>query len=566
MSWAQSTIRLSSKPRGCHLVTNEIEKQLPELRQFSIGMANIFLQHTSASLTLNENCDPDVRKDMEMALNKIAPENFPYIHTDEGPDDMPGHLKSSLFGVSLNIPITDGRLNLGTWQGIWLCEHRNRASGRTIVVTLQGEKRKKRLHGQSNSVADVDYEYEVDHLIIGAGVVGLAVAERLAARGGSTLLVEKNAAAGQETSSRNSEVIHAGLYYPPNSLKTKLCIRGNEMMYKLCERYNIEHQQITKWVVGQHDSDLEYLEALSKKANKLLPRTKRMPGPPTYMLTQEEMRAQEPFVKGKAALVSPRTGIVDVHGLMQVLETRIQDHGGDLVLRCEVNGLEKLADGGFKATMETPAGPATVKAATVINSAGLHSDKVYNMLKWPSLPSTTALESLTEEDATSLELADQEPSNFKSSLPPLKLHYCKGHYYSYSGKALVSRLIYPVPDKNLTSLGTHLTLDLAGRMRFGPDIQYVDDPFDYSIDPSTVGSQSSMNEVSKVIQTYLPTIKSSSLYADYAGIRPKLAGPGEPFRDFIIDHRDGFVNLAGIESPGLTSSLAIAEYVETLLY
>ncbi|KAG9325215.1 hypothetical protein KVV02_002069 [Mortierella alpina] len=153
MSWAQTTIRLPAKPRGCHLVTGEIEKQLPELKQFSVGMANVFrltvaltchilVQHTSASLTLNENADPDVRVDMEMALNEIAPESMPFTHTDEGPDDMTGHLKSTLVGVSLNIPITNGRFNLGTWQGIWLCEHRNHASGRRIVVTLQGEKRK----------------------------------------------------------------------------------------------------------------------------------------------------------------------------------------------------------------------------------------------------------------------------------------------------------------------------------------------------------------------------------------------------------------------------------------
>ncbi|KAF9181669.1 hypothetical protein BGZ51_005266 [Haplosporangium sp. Z 767] len=142
MSWAQTTIRLPAKSRGCHLVTHEIEKQLPDLKRFSVGMANIFLQHTSASLTLNENADPDVRVDMEMALNKIAPESMPFTHTDEGPDDMTGHLKSSLMGVSLNIPITDGHFNLGMWQGIWLCEHRNRASGRKIVVTLQGEKKK----------------------------------------------------------------------------------------------------------------------------------------------------------------------------------------------------------------------------------------------------------------------------------------------------------------------------------------------------------------------------------------------------------------------------------------
>ncbi|KAK3818080.1 MAG: FAD dependent oxidoreductase [Linnemannia gamsii] len=426
------------------------------------------------------------------------------------------------------------------------------------------------LYGQSPSVAVMDFEYEVDHLVIGAGVVGLAIAERLAARGGgSTLLVEKNTATGQETSSRNSEVIHAGLYYPPNSLKTKLCIKGNEMMYDLCEKYNIEYQQITKWVVGQNESDLEYLETLSKKADKLLPRTKRMPGAPTFMLSEEEMRSQEPFVKGRAALVSPRTGIVDVHGLMQLLETRVQEHGGDLVLQCEVIYLEKLAGGGFKVVMKTSAGPVAIKAATVINSAGLHSDKVYNMLQWPVIPPTATISEITAEDDSSLkdaDLADLDPTNFESRLPPLKQYYCKGHYYGYSGKALVSRLIYPVPDKNLTGLGTHLTLDLAGRMRFGPDVLYVNDPNDYSIDLSTVGSTSSMKTVSQVIQTYLPAIKSSSLYADYAGIRPKLAGPGEPFRDFIIHHHNGFVNLAGIESPGLTSSLAIAEHVETLLY
>ncbi|KAG0221920.1 hypothetical protein B0O80DRAFT_479511 [Mortierella sp. GBAus27b] len=143
MSWEQFKIVLSAKPRGCHLVTREIQEAVPALKDFSVGMANVFLQHTSASLSLNENADPDVREDMEMALNNIAPEDLPYQHTDEGPDDMPGHVKSSLLGVSLNIPITNGRFNLGTWQGIYLCEHRNYASRRKVVVTLQGLKDKK---------------------------------------------------------------------------------------------------------------------------------------------------------------------------------------------------------------------------------------------------------------------------------------------------------------------------------------------------------------------------------------------------------------------------------------
>ncbi|KAF9359516.1 hypothetical protein BGX26_012149 [Mortierella sp. AD094] len=547
MSWAQTTIRLPAKSRGCHLVTHEIERQLPELKQFSVGMANVFLQHTSASLTLNENADPDVRVDMEMTLNEIAPESLPYVHADEGPDDMPGHVKSSLFGVSLNIPITNGRLNLGTWQGIWLCEHRNHASGRKIVVTLQEP-----------------FQFEVDHLVIGAGVVGLAIAERLAARGaGSTLLVDKNQLAGQETSSRNSEVIHAGLYYPQDSLKTRLCIRGNELMYEFCEKNNVEHRQTTKWVVGQNEADLEYLEGLSKKAQALLLPTRRMPGPATFIINEKQMLEQEPHVRGKVALVSPRTGIVDAHGLMCALEAKIQDHGGDVIFQCEVTGIERMrgqqsskGEGGYKIDMMTPAGTATVKAATVINSAGLHADKIYNLLKQPSSTQPEGLGKINHND----------DNNAEYPLPPFKLHYCKGHYYGYSGRALVSRLIYPVPDKNLTSLGTHLTLDLSGRMRFGPDVLYVEQLDDYSVDSSTVGSPESLGLVSQVVASYLPAVKASALYADYAGIRPKLAGPGEPFRDFIIHHHDGFVNLAGIESPGLTSSLAIAEYVESMLY
>ncbi|KAI1315114.1 hypothetical protein EDD11_001305 [Mortierella claussenii] len=415
------------------------------------------------------------------------------------------------------------------------------------------------------------FQLGVDHLVIGAGVVGLAIAERLAARGaGSVLLVDKNPAVGQET----SEVIHAGIYYPPNSLKTQLCIRGNELMYDFCDRYKIDYRQTGKWVVAQTDSDLEYLEGLSEKAQTLLRPTRRMRDlKPTWMIGKDEMLKQEPNVRGKAALVSPRTGIVDVHGLMSVLEARIQEGGGDVVLQCEVTDIERVyscsngsnnsgdsnnsgsGDGGgdgYRVKMNSPAGAVVVKAATVINSAGLHADKIYNLL-------LSNQSSLTNKPINSSE-------STSGPLPAFKLHYCKGHYYGYSGRALVSRLIYPVPDKSLAGLGTHLTLDLAGRMRFGPDVLYVDRLDDYAVGESTVGSPESLDKVSKVVQSYLPGVKASALYADYAGIRPKLAGPGEPFRDFMIHHYDGFVNLAGIESPGLTSSFAIAEYVENMLY
>lgn len=233
-----------------------------------------------------------------------------------------------------------------------------------------------------------------------------------------------------------------------------------------------------------------------------------MPGSPTYMLSQKDMAAQEPHVHGLAALASPRTGIIDVHGLMQFLEMKIQEHGGDLVLQCQVTGIERLGGstvtrsteshsrGSFRVEMLSPAGPVVAKAATVINSAGLHSDKILQMLH------------------------DSAPQDTSFKAPaPYKLHYCKGHYYSYSGPSLVSRLIYPVPDRNLAGLGTHLTLDLAGRMRFGPDLLYVDSHDDYSIDDEIVGSRSAMDTVAKVIQAYLPRVDASSLYPDYAGIR-----------------------------------------------
>ena len=303
-------------------------------------------------------------------------------------------------------------------------------------------------------------------------------------------------------------------------------------MYDLCDKNGIEHNRITKWVVAQTEKDLEYLESLSKKAHKLLLPTARMPGPPTSMLTQKQMLAQEPNVQGIAALLSERTGIVDVHGLMQFLEMRIQDQGGDIAFQCEVTSLRrdrsqaveggdateslllKNGSGGFRVGMETPAGPVTVKAATVINSAGLYADRIYGLLH----------ESNSSREVPPPERGDKDTSDIDRMLdhevlPLHRLYYCKGHYYGYSGPALVSRLIYPVPDKNLAGLGTHLTLDLAGRMRFGPDVLYVDRPDDYAVNMETIGSPASLETVSRVIQTYLPSIKPSAIYADYAGIR-----------------------------------------------
>ncbi|KAG0226241.1 hypothetical protein BGW41_004238 [Actinomortierella wolfii] len=409
---------------------------------------------------------------------------------------------------------------------------------------------------------DRSADFSVDHLVIGAGVVGLAVAERLASRGASTLIVDKNPAVGQETSSRNSEVIHAGIYYPSDSLKTKLCIRGNQMLYDLCARNKIEHSRITKWVVGHSDQDYAYLTRLMEKGRELGVSQ-------LTLISQEQMRKEEPNVAGTIALVSPTTGIIDVHGYMDFLAQSIQGSGGDLALECKVTRIEHIGalsphssssspsstqdgsledgplSGPFRVTMETPAGSTVVEAATLINCGGLHSDKIYNMVYHGF--------GFEQDDAMRAKC-------------PYRLHYCKGHYYSYKGPALVSRLIYPVPDPNITSLGTHLTLDLAGRMRFGPDLLYINRLDDYAIDLDTLGSPAHLDMVSRVIQTYLPAVKSDHIYPDYAGIRPKLQAPGDPFRDFVIDKKGAYVHLAGIESPGLTSSLAIAEHVEALLY
>ncbi|KAG0259948.1 hypothetical protein DFQ27_003801 [Actinomortierella ambigua] len=390
-----------------------------------------------------------------------------------------------------------------------------------------------------NDHAMREADFKVDHLVIGAGVVGLAVAERLAARGGSTLIVDKNPAVGQET----------------------------RMLYDVCSKNKIEHSRVTKWVVGHSDQDTEYLSRLMHKGHQLGVTQ-------LALISQDQMRKHEPHVAGTVALVSPTTGIVDVHGFMDYLAQSILGHGSDVALECKVTHIEHLGSstsssppaaaassppspssipesedgplaGPFRVTMETPAGVTVVEAATLINCGGLHSDKIYNMVYHGF--------GFEQDDAMRARC-------------PYRVYYCKGHYYSYKGPTLVSRLIYPVPDPNITSLGTHLTLDLAGRMRFGPDVLYVDRSDDYAIDLETLASPEHLQMVSRVIQSYLPAIQPDHIYPDYAGIRPKVQAPGDPFKDFVIERRGGYVHLAGIESPGLTSSLAIAEHVEALLF
>lgn len=317
-------------------------------------------------------------------------------------------------------------------------------------------------------------------------------------------------------------MIHAGLYYPEDSLKTKLCIQGNRKLYNLFKHVDIPHKKIGKWIVAQDEDQHAYLKTMHAKANRL--------GVETYFLSNLK---EEPEIKAYAVLVSPSTGILDSHALMDYLDQRISAVG-DIALNTSVQSIRPATSHGttgFLVDIATPSHSTqttTVLAQRVFNCGGLHADKLSNMV----LPDT------------------------------YQLHYARGHYYTLTSPLHVKHLIYPCPEKNLAGLGTHLTLDMAGRVKFGPDVQYIDDPYDYSVPDS----EEKKEAFASAIQTYLPSLQKEKLHPDYAGIRPKLAGPGEPFRDFIIKeeeelNRKGFFSLIGIESPGLTSSLAIADYV-----
>ncbi|KAK1149340.1 hypothetical protein N8T08_006563 [Aspergillus melleus] len=374
---------------------------------------------------------------------------------------------------------------------------------------------------------------DVTHAVIGAGVVGLAVARQLAARGGSTILLERNDAPGMETSSRNSEVIHAGLYYGTDTLKTNLCIRGKQLLYELCAAKGIPHRNTKKWVVAQTPEQWEATLKVHEHAQNI--------GVPTRILTAEEAARREPAVQARAGIVeSPTTGIVDSHSLTVYLQGSFEEQGGDCAFRTNVTALEPLGNGeaGYRITARDAEGQeSSITAETVINSAGNYACMINNML----LPA--------ERHRTP--------------------YYAKGTYFSYgASKPTTNVLVYPATLPGHGGLGTHLTLDMGGRIRFGPDVEWVDDAND--LKPRAARLQQALSE----IRAYLPAVDPEAISLDYCGIRPKLGrggavNTGKGFQDFVIQKEDGFpgfVNLLGIESPGLTSSLAIAERVEGLLY
>lgn len=363
---------------------------------------------------------------------------------------------------------------------------------------------------------------EIQITIIGAGIVGLAIAAELA-KDKQVYLLDKNETFGQETSSRTSEVIHAGIYYPPGSLKAKLCVEGNALLYELCERYGIGYKKLGKLIVATDEEEAEELGKLRQNATRN--------GVRLELLSGQEVEKVEPKIKAVAALFSPFTGIVDSYGLMKCFATKAKENNAQIAYRARVIGIEKLANR-YKVTVEDSAGNFSFLTRILINSAGLNSDRI------------------------------AELAGIDIMKAGYKLHYCKGEYFSLS-RSPTKRLIYPVPKPRAAGLGIHITPDLQGRVRLGPNAYYVGE-IDYKVD------ERRKQEFYNGVKSFLPSIESDSIEPDFAGIRPKLQGPGEDLRDFVIRHEadrglEGLINLIGIESPGLTASPAIARYVKAMV-
>jgi L-2-hydroxyglutarate oxidase LhgO len=365
----------------------------------------------------------------------------------------------------------------------------------------------------------------VDAVVVGAGVVGLAVGRALAQRGLETLVLERENAIGTGVSSRNSEVIHAGLYYPEGSLKARLCVRGKQLLYALCESHGVPHRRCGKLVVATEAAQLAGLQALAGKAA-------RNGVDDLRWLSQAEAQALEPALRCEAALLSPSTGIIDSHGLMLALQGDLERAGGAVGLASTVTGMRTTPEGQVL-RVGTGADEMELLAPIVVNAAGLWAP-------W---------------------LAARSEGLDPTHVP--EAHFSKGCYFALAGKAPFARLVYPLPQD--AWLGVHLTLDLGGQARFGPDAQWLDglrspDEIDYQVDPARAEG------FYADVRRYWPGLADGALQPAYSGVRPKIHGPGQPAPDFRIDGPaqhgvPGLVNLLGIESPGLTSSLAIAEEV-----
>lgn len=365
-----------------------------------------------------------------------------------------------------------------------------------------------------------------DITIVGAGVIGLAIAAEISKSCQNIFVIEKNTSFGQEISSRNSEVVHAGIYYPKDSLKAKTCTEGNYLLYEFCSKNNIPHKKTGKLIVTVDKKELGGIEVLFKQGleNGLTD---------LKILTKNEVKALEPHIEAEAAIYSPQTGIIDSYTFMKKLSAQLKSHDGNVAYNTELTGIDKTNGGFLLAIRDKIENVFKFETRILINCAGLNSDRV------------AAMAGLTKEE--------------------YRLKYCKGDYFRLSStKArFINHLIYPIPKKNRSTLGIHATLDLQGGLRLGPDEEYVD-KIDYSI------NEAKKTSFFEGARKFLPFIELDDLWPDTSGIRPKLQGPDEGFRDFIIkgeteNNLPGFINLIGIESPGLTSSLSIARIVREMV-
>jgi L-2-hydroxyglutarate oxidase LhgO len=368
---------------------------------------------------------------------------------------------------------------------------------------------------------------DADITIIGAGVVGLAIAEKLSGEHNNVFLIEKHPSFGQETSSRNSEVIHAGIYYPKGSLKARLCLEGKVLMYSFCRKYSIPFNNCGKLIVATSEEEIAVIEGIRQTAiNNGVD--------DLVVLERDQVAEMEPHVFSEKALFSPSTGIVDTHSLMKQFETNTINNKGHIVYSCEVTGIKRIEDGYEVILLDADKAVFSFTTRILINSAGLTSDKVSEM------------------------------SGIKDD--NLKISFCKGEYFKLNPpkNKLIKRLIYPVPMHNLEGMGVHVTIDMGGGVRLGPDVTWLESNIcDFKVNPEKRDAFFSS------AKKFLPFIEKEDIVPEMAGIRPKIQRPGDPVRDFYIMEESGrglpgFINLVGIESPGLTASLAIANYVALL--
>jgi Predicted dehydrogenase len=369
---------------------------------------------------------------------------------------------------------------------------------------------------------------DADITIIGAGVIGLAIAEKVSENHDNVFLIEKHLSFGQETSSRNSEVIHAGIYYTKDSLKARLCLEGKWLLYDYCNKYDVPFNNCGKLIVATSQKEIAIIEGIRQTAIKngvddLL------------VLGREQIAELEPNIFAIKALFSPSTGIVDSHSLMKQYETNAFNNGCQIVYGSEVTGISRIKNGYKIDLFDADKKNYSFTTRIIINSAGLTSDKVSEMV------------GITDDN--------------------LKILFCKGEYFRINPpkNRLIKRLVYPVPHPNMEGIGIHVTIDMGGGVKLGPDVKYLESNiYDYKL---TGSKQEAFYRSAK---KFLPFLEFDDIVPEMAGIRPKIQKPGEPLRDFYIMEETnrgfpGFINLIGMESPGLTSSIAIARYVNRLI-